>query len=93
MSSPNWFNGKSINEVEFCTEFVQSRPLKCIGGKLYGIDGEISDSEICHDISVILTEFVTTGISRKVKIGLIIRTLPSVLFRRKKKYFAGYSTD
>ena len=67
MSSPNWFNGKSINEVEFCTEFVQSRPLKCIGGKLYGIDGEISDSEICHDISVMLTEFVTTGISRKVK--------------------------
>ena len=67
MSSPNWYNGKSINEVEFCTEFVQSRPLKCIGGKLYSIDGEISDSEICHDISVMLTEFVTTGISRKVK--------------------------
>ncbi len=67
MSSPNWFNGKSINEVEFCTKFVLSRPLKCIGGKLYGIDGEISDSEICHDISVMLTEFVTTGISRKVK--------------------------
>ena len=67
MSSPNWFNGKSINEVEFCTEFVQNRPLKCIGGKLYGIDGEVSDSKICHDISVMLTEFVTTGISRKVK--------------------------
>ena len=67
MSSPNWFNGKSINEVEFCTEFVLNRPLKCIGGKLYDIDGEISDSEICHDISVMLTEFVTTGISRKVK--------------------------
>lgn len=67
MSSPNWFNGKSINEVEFCTEFVQKHPLKCIGGKLYGIDGEISESEICHDISVMLTEFVTTGISRKVK--------------------------
>ena len=67
MSSPNWYNGKSINEVEFCTEFVLNRPLKCIGGKLYGIDGEISDSEICHDISVMLTEFVTTGISRKVK--------------------------
>ena len=67
MSSPNWFNGKSINEVEFCTEFVQNRPLKCINGKLFDIDREISDSEICHDISVMLTEFVTTGISRKVK--------------------------
>ena len=67
MSSPNWYNGKSINEVEFCTEFVQNYPLKCIGGKLYSIDGEISDSKICHDISVMLTEFVTTEISRKVK--------------------------
>ncbi len=67
MSSPNWYNGKSINEVEFCTEFVRNRPLKCIGGKLYSIDGEVSDSEICHDISVMLTEVVTTGISRKVK--------------------------
>ena len=46
MGSPNWYNCKSINEVEFCIEFVQNRPLKCIGGKLYGIDGEISDSEI-----------------------------------------------
>ena len=46
---------------------MQNRPLKCIGGKLYDIDGEISNSEICHDISVMLTEFVTTGISRKVK--------------------------
>lgn len=67
MSSSNWYNGKSINEAEFCTEFAQNRPLKCIGGKLYSIDGEVSDSEICHDISVMLTEFVTTGISRKVK--------------------------
>lgn len=67
MNSPNWYNGKSINEVEFCIEFVQNRPLKCIGGKLYSIDGEVSDSKICHDISVMLTEFVTTGISRKVK--------------------------
>lgn len=67
MSSANWYNGKSINEVEFCTEFMQNRPLKCISGKLFDIDGEVSDSEICHDISVMLTEFVTTGISRKVK--------------------------
>ncbi len=34
MSSANWYNGKSINEVEFCTEFMQNRPLKCISGKL-----------------------------------------------------------
>ena len=70
MNSPSWYNRKPINEVDFCAKFVQNRPLKCIGGKLYGIDGEILDSEICHDISVMLTEFVTKGISRKVKFFL-----------------------
>ncbi len=67
MNYPSWYDGRTVNEVEFCTEFVQSLPLKCIKGRLYTIDGEISDSEISHLISVKLTEFVTTGISRKVK--------------------------
>lgn len=67
MVYPTWFDGKSVNEVVFCREFLQSRPLKCIRGKLFTIDGEISDSDISHEISVMLTEFVTTGISRKVK--------------------------
>ena len=62
-----WYDGKSVNEVEFCTAFVQKRPLKCISGKLFGIDGEENENDICHEISLMLTEFVTTGISRKVK--------------------------
>ena len=67
MAYPTWYDGKSVNEVEFCREFLQNRPLKCIRGKLCTIDGEISDSDISHEISVMLTEFVTRGISRKVK--------------------------
>lgn len=65
---PNWLMEKNvINEVEFCDGFLQAYPLKCIGGKLYDIDGEISDNFISVRISQILTEHVTTGISRKVK--------------------------
>ena len=46
MDYPVWYDGKSVNEVEFCTEFVQKRPLKCIGGRLFGIDGEENENDI-----------------------------------------------
>lgn len=58
---------KAINEVGFCNEFLQAYSLKCIGGKFYDIDGDVSDSIISVRIAQMLTEYVTTGISRKVK--------------------------
>ena len=42
-------------------------PLICVKGRLYGLDGLISDDIISHSISVMLTEHVTSNISRKVK--------------------------
>ncbi|WP_459811697.1 hypothetical protein [Hominimerdicola sp. 21CYCFAH17_S] len=41
----------AINEVKYCNEFLQAYPLKCIGGKLYDIDGEVSDSIVSVRIS------------------------------------------
>ena len=66
--NPAWLNDKGIvNEVRFCQEFVEKMPLICVKGKFYGLDGQISDDTISRDISIKLTEFVTSNISRKVK--------------------------
>ena len=27
---PEWFDGKKINEVQFCQEFLEEHPMKCI---------------------------------------------------------------
>ena len=52
---PQWLTEKNIiNEVEFCNEFLQTYPFKCIGGKFYDIDGAISDSIISVRISQML---------------------------------------
>lgn len=67
MAYPTWYDGKSVNEVEFCRAFLQNRPLKCIKGRFYGLDGTINEDDISHEISVVLTKYVTTSISRKVK--------------------------
>lgn len=30
---PAWYDGKNINEVLFCEEFLAAHPMKCIRGK------------------------------------------------------------
>jgi len=65
---PLWLSEKnSINEVIFCEDFVSKRPLKCINGRFYGVDGEISDNVINYQIAMKLTKFITSNISRRVK--------------------------
>ncbi len=43
---PTWLNGKYLNEVEFCEEFLCKHPLVCIGGKFFSKDGMIHDEEV-----------------------------------------------
>jgi len=65
---PLWLGEKnSINEVIFCEDFVSTRPLKCINGRFYSIDREISDNFINYEIAMKLTEVITNNISRRVK--------------------------
>ena len=53
---PLWLGEKnSINEVIFCEDFVSTRPLKCINGRFYSIDREISDNFINYEIAMKLT--------------------------------------
>lgn len=66
--SPCWLTKKgTVDEVAFCREFNEKMPLKCIKGRFYGLDGVVSDDVISHEISEMLTEYVSTSISRKVK--------------------------
>ena len=30
----DWFDGKHINEILFCQEFLKTHPMRCIGGTL-----------------------------------------------------------
>jgi len=72
ISYPPWVivsaKGKlTVNEVEFCKMFLQNRNLKCIGGQFCDMNGEVSEDEIKHEISKIITEHIVEGVSGKVK--------------------------
>lgn len=34
----DWFDGKHINEILFCQEFLKTHPMRCIGGTLFTVD-------------------------------------------------------
>lgn len=42
---PLWFDGKKVNEVLFCEDYLKKHSMKCIGGSLFTTDGRISDEE------------------------------------------------
>ena len=42
---PFWYDGKSVNEVGFCEEFLQQHPMVCVGGSFFTKDGRITDEE------------------------------------------------
>lgn len=64
-NTPNWFQNNVVNEVEFCKEFLESRPLKCVGGRFYSVDGALPDDVVSGEIYGKLSGFVTSGIARK----------------------------
>lgn len=37
-SIPDWYDGKRINEVLFCQQFLKKHPMKCVRGRLFTVD-------------------------------------------------------
>lgn len=59
-SLPDWYDGKRINEVLFCQQFLEKHPMKCVRGRLFTADGLIEDEGqignlILEEISGVLT--------------------------------------
>ena len=40
---PEWYDGRHINEVLFCQQFLDKHPMKCVRGRLFTVDGLIED--------------------------------------------------
>lgn len=63
----DWFDDGQINEIAFCEYFLKKNPLKCIGGKFFGLDGILLDSDVEKEIYRMIRSVVTKGVSKKVK--------------------------
>ncbi len=81
---PTWLNGKYLNEVEFCEEFLYKYPLVCIGGRFFSKD------VIIHDEEEIRKPHITSGIDFpndddgvKIQFQFLVNEMP-VTYTSKK---------
>ena len=66
-SLPDWYDGKRINEVLFCQNFLQKHPMKCVRGRLFTVDGLIEDeAQIGNLILDEISGCLTSGLSKVV---------------------------
>ena len=65
---PDWYDGKKINEVQFCYDFLKFHPLKCIDGQFYTPDGPVeNEAEIKQKVLLEIESYVTSGLSKAIR--------------------------
>lgn len=62
----DWFDGKQIDEIAFGEYLLRKKERKCIHGKLYDLDGEISDEVIRKEILDEIRPYQKTNVAKMV---------------------------
>ena len=63
---PIWYDGKRINEILFCDEFLKEHPMRYINGKLFTLDGPVESEELVRkQIAEMMQCCVTSNISKR----------------------------
>ena len=95
---PEWVDDKTINEVLFCREFLQTHPMISVGGAFFTKDGLVPDEALLKkQIYDSIKDHVTTGLGKKVgnllevlRMECCVETLPmerhfwTAAFRRRR---------
>ena len=64
---PVWIDGKQLNEVLFCEEFLQTHPMKSVNGTFCTVEGRVSDENgLKKEIYDLLKPYFTTGLTKRV---------------------------
>lgn len=61
-----WFDGKKINEVEFCDYFMRKHPIKYAMNNFYDKDGVLSREKLEQEVLNEIKPYVTSGLARKI---------------------------
>lgn len=64
---PEWYDGKHINEVKFCEEFLKSHPMKSVNGTFFTVEGRVTDEDkLRREIYEMLKPHFSTGLGKRV---------------------------
>ena len=68
---PFWYDGKFVNEVGFCEDFLQKHPMVRVGGRFFTKDGRITDEEsVRKEIYEMLRPYLNCGLAKRAS-GLL----------------------
>ena len=68
---PEWYDGKNVNEVKFCEEFLKIHPMKSVNGTFFTVEGRVTDEDaLRREIYERLKPFFQTGLTKRVAILL-----------------------
>ena len=64
---PIWFDGKTINEVLFCEEFLRDYPMITVNGTFFTVNGIVNDeNRLKKEIYDRIKPYVTSNIAKRV---------------------------
>ena len=64
---PGWFDGKKVNEILFCQEYLAEHPMVCVKGTFFTVDKRIADErELKKLIYDKLKGAVSSGVAKKL---------------------------
>ena len=64
---PEWYDGKTVNEVKFCEEFLKTHPMKSVNGTFFTVEGRVTDEDaLRREIYEELKPFFQTGLTKRV---------------------------
>ena len=64
---PEWYDGKHINEVKFCEEFLREHPMKSVNGTFFTVEGRVTDEDaLRREIYEMLKPHFSTGLGKRV---------------------------
>ena len=63
---PFWYDGKFVNEVGFCEDFLQKHPMVRVCGSFFTKDGRITDEEsVRKEIYEMLRPYLNCGLAKR----------------------------
>lgn len=64
---PEWYDGKHVNEVKFCEEFLREHPMKSVNGTFFTVDGRVTDEDkLRREIYEMLKPYFSTALGKRV---------------------------
>jgi len=64
---PEWYDGKHVNEVKFCEEFLRGHPMKSVNGTFFTVEGRVTDEDkLRREIYEILKPYFSTALGKRV---------------------------